>query len=44
MTLSNGQTLEYRLRGRVHLGGLAGTLPFDESGQISMGQTGTTTL
>ena len=44
MTLSNGQTLEYRLRGRVHLGGLAGTLPFDETGQISMGQNGTTTL
>ncbi len=36
MSMAGGQALEYRLQGRVHLGGLAGTLKFDESGEVTL--------
>ena len=39
LSLSGTEPLAYRLRGRVHLGGLAGTLKFDESGEVALGNT-----
>lgn len=42
MALSGSDSLEYRVRGRIHLGGLAGTLSFDQTGQISLGNAGNT--
>jgi LEA14-like dessication related protein len=36
MSLSTAGTIDYRLLGKVHLGGLGGTLKFDESGEISL--------
>jgi LEA14-like dessication related protein len=39
LSLSGTEPLQYRLKGRVHLGGLAGTLKFDESGEVALGNT-----
>ena len=39
MSMAGRQALEYRLKGRVHLGGLAGTLKFDESGEVALGNS-----
>jgi LEA14-like dessication related protein len=42
ISLSAAGTIDYRLLGRVHLGGLAGTLKFDEAGKLSLDDVATT--
>lgn len=42
MSFSTAGTIDYRLLGRVHLGGLGGTLRFDEAGKLNLDDVATT--